>query len=161
MKKFALLAAAATMAFGASSAQAATASADATATILQQITVTKTADLAFGTVVVGTTGGNVTIANNGTTPISCAAALACSGTNGAASFNVVGTVGEAVTVTVDPSVTLTSGSNSMTASLNPSYSGTHTLVASDVLRVGGTLSVGASQASGVYSGSFDVVVNYQ
>ena len=161
MKKFALLAAAATMAFGASSAQAATASADATATILQQITVTKTADLAFGTVVVGTTGGNVTVANDGTTAISCAAALACSGTNGAASFNVVGTVGEAVTVTVDPSVTLTSGSNSMTASLNPSYSGTHTLVASDVLRVGGTLTVGASQASGVYSGSFDVVVNYQ
>lgn len=161
MKKFALLAAAATMAFGASSAQAATASADATATILQQITVTKTADLAFGTIVVGATGGNVTVANNGTTPISCAAALACSGTNGAASFNVVGTVGEAVTVTVDPTVSLTSGSNSMTATLNPSYSGTHTLVASDVLRVGGTLAVGASQASGVYSGSFNVVVNYQ
>ena len=48
----------------------------------------------------------------------------------------------------------------MTASLNPSYSGSHTLVASDVLRVGGTLAVGANQASGVYSGSFNVTVNY-
>ena len=160
-KKIALLAAAATLAFGASSAQAATASADATATILQQITVTKTADLAFGPIVVGATGGNVTVANNGTTAISCAAALACSGTSNAAAFTVVGTVGEAVTVTVDPSVSLTSGSNSMSASLNPSYSGTHTLVASDTLRVGGTLAVAGNQASGVYSGTFNVTVNYQ
>ncbi len=160
MKKFALLAAAATMAFGASSANAATASADATATILQQITVTKTADLAFGTIVVGATGGNVTVSNSGGA-ITCAAALACSGTNGAAAFDVVGTVGEAVTVTVDPTVSLTSGSNSMTATLNPSYSGTHTLVAADELVVGGTLAVAANQASGVYSGSFDVTVNYQ
>ena len=160
MKKFALLAAAATMAFGASSANAATASADATATILQQITVTKTADLAFGTIVVGATGGNVTVSNSGGA-ITCAAALACSGTNGAAAFNVVGTVGEAVTVTVAPTVSLTSGSNSMTATLNPNFSGSYTLAASNNLRVGGTLAVGANQASGVYSGSFDVTVNYQ
>jgi Mat/Ecp fimbriae major subunit len=159
MKKFALLAAAATMAFGTSSAQAATASADATATILQQITVTKVSDLAFGTIVVGATGGAVTVSNSGAA-ISCGATLACSGTNNAASFNVVGTVGEVVTVTVDPTVTLNSGANSMLATLNPSYSGAHTLTAADVLRVGGTLAVAPNQASGVYSGTFNVTVNY-
>ena len=144
--------------FSASAANAATASATAKANILKQITVTKTADLDYATIVTGAAASTVVITPGGAR--TCGAVLVCTGTATAAAFSVVGTVGQIATVSVPATVTLTSGANSMTSTL-VSSAATLTLAASNSFTVGGTLSVGASQADGVYSGTFVATVDYQ
>jgi Mat/Ecp fimbriae major subunit len=144
--------------FSASAANAATANATAKANILKQITVTKTADLDYATIVTGAAASTVQITPAGVK--TCGAGLTCTGTVSAAAFTVVGTVGAIANVTVPASVSLTSGANSMTSTLVGSAT-TLTLAASNTLTVGGTLSVGAGQADGVYSGTFAVTVDYQ
>lgn len=143
---------------GATSAQAATATATARANILRQITVTRTADLNFGTIVTGATADTVVISAAGAR--TCGAALVCTGTVSAAAFDIVGTTGSVVTLAAGGPVTLTSGANSMTATLAASGA-TLTLDGTDAFTVGGTLGVGANQADGVYAGTFTVTVNYQ
>ncbi|MEP3914814.1 MAG: DUF4402 domain-containing protein [Parasphingorhabdus sp.] len=144
---------------GANAAQAATASADARANILQQVTVTSDgSDLDFGTIVTGATASSVVISSAGA--LTCGTGLVCSGTTSAAGFDVTGTTGETVPVSSDSSVTLTGPSDTMSASLTPSAS-TITLDGTDGFTVGGTLSVGANQADGAYVGTFGVTVNYQ
>ena len=69
-------------------ANAATADGTARATILQQVTVTNTSDLQFGTVAIGTGGGAVTVATGGGR--TCATTLVCSGATTAAGFAVAG-----------------------------------------------------------------------
>ncbi|MEP6102668.1 DUF4402 domain-containing protein, partial [Parasphingorhabdus sp.] len=95
---------------GANAAQAATASADARANILQQVTVTSDgSDLDFGTIVTGATASSVVISSAGA--LTCGTGLVCSGTTSAAGFDVTGTTGEIVTVSSDASVTLTGPSD--------------------------------------------------
>ncbi|GAB5487575.1 MAG: hypothetical protein Pars2KO_11450 [Parasphingorhabdus sp.] len=145
---------------GAGAAHAATASADASANILEQIQIDKTSDLGFGTIVTGTTASTVAIAADGSR--SCGTVLVCSGATSAAGFNVTaGTIGRTVNVSADTSVTLTNpDGDTMTASLSPSVA-TIVLDGTDSFSVGGTLNVDANQADGLYEGSFDVTVNYQ
>ncbi len=147
---------------GAAQAAPVTASATAKAKILKAITVNKTADLDFGTIVVGSTGGTVQVDTAATPARTCAAALTCSASFSPASFGVTGTGSAVVTVSTDASVTLTNGTNTMTASLAKS-AGTVTLAANGTgsFGVGGTLTVGANQADGAYSGTFNVSVDYQ
>lgn len=141
-------------------AYAQSATADASATILEEITVTAGDDLAFGTIVVGATGDDVTIDADGS--FTCGANLTCTGTNSAASFDVTGTAGEVVTVAVDASVTLVSGTDEMTASLTGSDSTLTLDTAGEAgFTVGGVLTVGDNQPSGDYAGQFDVTVDYQ
>lgn len=145
---------------GAGAAHAATASADATANILEQVTVTSDGtDLAFGTIVTGTAASTVAVASNGTA--TCGAGLVCTGTTTAAGFDVTGTTGETVDVSADTTVTLTNANgDNMSASLSPSVS-TIVLDGTDGFTVGGTLNVGANQADGQYAGTFNVTVDYQ
>ncbi|MBA3895617.1 MAG: DUF4402 domain-containing protein [Sphingomonadaceae bacterium] len=145
---------------GATSAQAATATAFAKAKILKQITVTKSADLDFGTIVTGAAASTVTVSSAGVR--TCGAGLTCTNPATAAAFGVTGTSGAVVTLAAAGPVTLT-GSNggTMSATLNTSAA-TMTLTAGpDPFTVGGVLSVGANQTDGVYQGSFTVTVDYQ
>jgi hypothetical protein len=145
--------------FSASAANAATASADATATILAQVSVAKDTDLAFGTIAIGTSGGTVAISTAGAR--ACGTGLVCSGTVGAAGFTITGVSGQNVGISVPASVSLSDGgTNTMSASLTSSAS-TLTLDGTDNFSVGGTLTVGAAQAAGAYTGTFAVTVNYQ
>ena len=149
----------AAMAFGATSANAATESATARAKILRQVTVTNSTDLQFGTIVTGAAASTVTVSTAGVR--SCGAGLVCSGTTTAATFAIGGTTGSVTTVSVPATVTLNSGANSMTAALNASAA-TVTMVANaGAFTVGGVLTVGASQADGDYVGSFNATVDYQ
>ena len=154
---------AAALAASPSQAAPATASADAKAKILKQISVSKTADLDFGTVVVSTTAGTVGISTDGT--LSCDAALTCSGATSAAGFSISGSKNEMVTVSGDNSVTLRNtedNTKTMTAALSRSAASLKlSNVGAGSFAVGGTLSVAASQADGLYEGSFDVTVDYQ
>ncbi len=145
-------------AFASTGAQAATATASAKAQILTQITVTKTADLDFATIVSAASASTVVVSPAGLR--TCGAGLVCTGTATAAGFGIAGTTGSIVTIASDASVTLNSGANSMTAALLTSAA-TRTLTGTDSFTVGGTLAVAANQAAGAYTGTFTVTVNYQ
>jgi Mat/Ecp fimbriae major subunit len=157
-------------ALGATSAQAATADADAKATILTKVEVTKVANtnLDFGTIAIGTlaaTGSADVVVSNAGSRTSCGTGLVCSGTVDVAEFNVSGSVGEMITISVPTSVVLdhaTIAGASMSASLTTNADTTsHALTASESFAVGGTLTVGGSQDAGAYSGTFTVTANYQ
>ncbi len=148
---------------GAAGAAPVTATAQAKAKVLKQISVSKSADLNFGTVVVSNTAGTVVIDADGVR--NCGSGLTCSGATAAGAFTIAGTKNENVTISASPSVQLTSAEDSsvkMTATLALS---TAALKLSNggagVFNVGGTLAVGASQADGLYEGSFNVTVDYQ
>lgn len=148
--------------FGSTAAQAATASATARARVLRALTIqNNNRPLEFGAVVAVATPGTVTIDTAGTRS-SCLGGISCSGAVSAALFDITGTATEVVTIDADASVTLTSGANSMSATLTESAA-TATLSATGAaaFSVGGTLSVAANQAEGVYTGTFNVVANYQ
>ncbi len=144
--------------FAATGAQAATATATAKAQILRQITVTKTADLDFGTIVTGAAASTVVISPAGAR--TCGAGLVCTNAATAAAFGIVGTTGSVVTLAAAGPVSLVSGGNNMSATLLTSAA-TRTLTGTDSFTVGGTLSVGANQADGAYTGTFTVTVDYQ
>ncbi|MFM9978390.1 MAG: DUF4402 domain-containing protein [Sphingomonadaceae bacterium] len=156
--KAALAATVAAATFAANGAQAATATADARAQILRQITVTKTADLDFATIVTGAAASTVSITPGGV--FVCGVGLTCTGTAAPAAFSILGTTGQVVTLASDATVTLTSGANTMTAAL-AATAGPMTLDGTDSFNVGGVLAVGANQADGAYLGTFTVTVNYQ
>lgn len=150
----------AAFAMNASAAHAALATGTAKAKILRQITLTNTSDLQYATVISGATASTVAVSTAGAA--TCGAGLTCTGTTSAANFNIAGTNGAVVLVGGDSSVTLNGSlGGTMTSSL--SYSATSVTLGATggSFQVGGTLSVGANQASGDYSGTFNVTANYQ
>jgi hypothetical protein len=160
MKRALLGAAIAALAMNAPAAQAASATGTAKAKILRQITLTNTSDLQYATIISGATAATVAVSTGGTR--TCAAALTCTGTATAANFNVAGTEGAVVVVGGDSSVTLTGSLGGTMASTLTYSAPTITLGATGgSFQVGGTLSVGANQASGDYTGTFNVTANYQ
>jgi len=168
MSKFfsraAIGAAVAAIALSAGAAQAAPVSATATAKakILKQLTLTRTADLDFGTVVAGSTASTVAVST--ASARTCGTGLTCTGTVTAASFDIGGSNAAVVTVTGDNTVSLANGSGgTMSATLTRSAA-TVTLINAAVggsFQVGGTLSLAANQADGAYTGTFNVTVDYQ
>jgi Mat/Ecp fimbriae major subunit len=148
---------------GATSAHAASATGTAKAKILRQITLTNTSDLEFATVISGANASTVAVSTSGA--VTCGANLTCTGTTTAANFNVQGTNNAVVLVGGDASVTL-NGSLGGTMSATLDYSATSVTLANSgptggSFQVGGTLSVGVNQASGDYTGTFNVTANYQ
>jgi hypothetical protein len=142
---------------------AATATGNATATVVTPIAIANAnPDLAFGSFS-SAAGGTVTV-----TPASVRSAvgpLLLTSTVTAATFHVTGSnVGSptyAITLPAAP-VTISSGANTMTVdTFTSSPSGTSALTAgADDLNVGATLHAGAGQAAGSYTGSFSVSVDY-
>lgn len=85
------------------------------------------------------------------------------GVSNAASFEVKGKPNTPFTIILPGSVTLNSGTDTLTlGSFASSPSGTGLLGSSGKTNVlvGATLQVGANQAAGAYSGIFDIIVNY-
>ncbi|SBV34736.1 conserved exported protein of unknown function [uncultured Sphingopyxis sp.] len=160
MKRALLGAAIAALAINASAAQAATATGTATAKILRQITLTKTSDLQYATIISGATASTVAVSTAG--GVTCGAGLTCTGTTAAGSFDVAGSSGAVVLVGGDSSVTLNGSlGGTMTSTLTYSAPNITLGATGGSFQVGGTLSVGANQASGDYSGTFNVTANYQ
>ncbi|MEE4201210.1 DUF4402 domain-containing protein [Erythrobacter sp.] len=157
-----------------SAAQANTASADATAEVLDALTLNNVDALDFGTMVVSG-AGVVTLAANG--DLACDDAdIVCSGTTSVATFTVDGTANTAVTINLPtaavelrhPSYTTATATqhaivlNTFTSNRN---GGTGPEVTLDGdgdgdFAVGGTITLDGSEAAGVFSGSFDVSVEY-
>ena len=146
----------------------ATASATGSATIIQPISITKTADLGFGTIVKPTTGAaTVTVATtgNGRTVTGGGAVAADANGVSSASFTVYGEGNSAISVTVPGSFSMTAGTNSlMVTTSNTGVTGNLSNAigtqGSFVVGVGGQFTLQTDTASGAYQGSLLVSVAY-
>jgi hypothetical protein len=133
-----------------------------------KLTVVSTRGLAFGTFAAGT-GGTITIAPNGARTRAGGVILVASSPSSSAGYQVseskTGIVTNVVILTLpaDGGVTLLSGTNSMTLSGFTSDKPLVTTLVGGNLTVslGATLTVGANQPRGKYTGSIPLTVEYQ
>ena len=149
----------------ASSASAVTATANAEAEILAALTLTVQAGddlLDFGLIADNGAGGTVDVLPGSNVP-TCAGGLVCSGAGASPNFDLVGEPGLSVGISfTDPTPDLDDGSgNLMNYALTSSSNSLFLDGAGDgTFDVGGTLTVGAGQPAGVYTGTFEVVAVY-
>jgi len=138
-----------------------TANATADAEIVAPIAVANTAPLSFGRLAAYHSASTVSVDASGNLTPSNPGMVIAGSTGSAAAFNVTGAVGLAYTTSIPASVSLTGTGTPMSASLSKS-GGAANLDASgaDSFKVIGTLTVGADQTPGAYSGSFTVGVQY-
>jgi len=136
-----------------------TATAKAAAEIVSPISITAQEDLNFGKVA-NNTEGTVVVATDGSV-----SGLSQIGTTApaAATFDVTAANGFSYLITLPSSVDLTSGTNSITVNnfnhdAGENITGTG---AAETVGVGATLNVSAEQATGEYTGTFDVTVTYE
>ncbi|MCA3254977.1 MAG: DUF4402 domain-containing protein [Alphaproteobacteria bacterium] len=136
------------------------------ATVRRSLSVTKTADLAFGAV-------GPPAAGTGTVAIAAASGARSAGgasaprlvpgqTSGRALFTVSGQPSSSVSVNIPATVALAHSQDGLTATLQATQSGNVTLSTGGALTigVGGTLTVPSATLPGDYSGSFTVTVAY-
>lgn len=143
----------------------ASATADASATIVTPISISKTADMNFGNVATNGAVGTVVLAPAGTRTSTGGVTLpATVGTVTAASFTVSGSGAYTYAITLPASVVITSGSDNMTVDTFTSTPATTGALTSgtQIIKVGATLNLVASQAVGSYTSAtpFTVTVNY-
>lgn len=151
-------------------AHAAQASTTATGKVLEPITITKSADLTFGEFAVGSTGGTVVVTTGGTRTKTGDVVLSSvvDGTRGA--FAVAGEADATFSITAPDTGVLTHTDTTTTMAVDFSHdldgtsqdnpaSGTLTAGAATIY-LGGTLTAGASQKAGDYSGTATITVEY-
>lgn len=131
----------------------------AKAAIVQAIVLTENTNLNFGFVIPGAAAGTLAVSPAGVTTPTGVTYL-----NGAVAgaWNVTGTSGQPLVVTLDASDTLTGPGPAMTIDTF-THNAPATFTSGSVnFNVGATLHVGtaAAQTAGNYSGTYTVVVNY-
>lgn len=162
MTKFKMLAipAIAAAALFSISANAATVTSTATVTIKKPLTIEEDAAVNFGTVIpnVFTTAAVVTLPTGGTATSGDAAITGSS----AGSYSVAGENSATYAITGLAATSLTGTGTAMPVTFTsvPSSTGTLSGSGTETLLVGAVLNVGASQASGTYTGTYAVTVNY-
>lgn len=142
---------------------AASASSNATATVVAPIAISNTQDLAFGSFSTSATNQTVTISAAGARS-SVGAIVVPSSTATAASFSVTGDTTGTPTyaITLPASTTITNGTDTFTVDTftsNPSGTGTLTAGA-QTLTVGATVTTAGTLSTGNYTGTFSVSVDY-
>lgn len=163
-------------ALAAAPAHAAGSNGAAKASIIEPLSLTNTADLDFGTLISGTSGGTVTINPSTNAQTSAGGVTPVGGSAHRATFYGAARIGLIVTINGSNTATLTrvgGGAAPMTANLTRTYGsgfnvitlpivGAVTIIATGLQTyyVGGTLNVPANQPDGDYSGTFNLTVNY-
>ena len=156
---------AAAVALSASATAATTATGTANAEILSSLQLEEVTELDFGQIAVNGAGTVVIAVEAGVDQ--CTGSLICAGTRTKGLFRATGTGDVAITAQVlEASITLTeTGGATMTFdNFTIGWPNGNTLDATTGERefqIGGTLNVGAGQATGVYSGDYTVEVEYQ
>jgi hypothetical protein len=143
------------------------ATANASATIITPIAISKAVDMNFGNVAVSATAGTVIITPQSSRSLTGGVTLpTTAGTVAAASFNVTGAANYTYNITLPSSgLIITNGTDNMTVNAftsNPATTGTLNASGQQTLNVGATLNVAASQPAGSYTSAspFIVTVNY-
>lgn len=133
--------------------------------VLNSLNLTNTADLDFGDLSSGATTGRATVNANTDALTVTGGVTPLGGTPNAAVFYAAGTINRIFIVQVPTgTITLSNGSGGTMTVSNWTTNGPvnrnlgPTGVA--IIRVGGRLNVGANQASGTYTGTFNVTVVY-
>lgn len=145
----------------------------ASVTIFRPISLTKHTDLAFGTVVRPATGqGTVIVATDGQRSVSggvVGLTVGPSATFQAATFTVAGEGGQTFAITVNNSMIMTRNQGSETITVTLQRSAVSGLLSGSLgdagngtasFSVGGQIAVASNTASGSYSGTFNVQVEY-
>ncbi len=133
---------------------------NASATIQQAISITEDTAMDFGIIAVDGSGGTVTISSAGA--VSGPAGYTFSGSPAAGTFTASGDASTAVTISftagslTGPGTAMTLNNFTHDAGVTPTTDGVGDLT----FNVGGDLVVNAAQASGAYSGTYTVTVNY-
>jgi hypothetical protein len=135
------------------------------ASVVKPVILTWVQDLDLGTVILpaGTFSNSIVSLSRGGV-LTCAANLTCSGTTSVAKYDVVGSQGQVVTVNA-PNVTMVNQSDSTkTLTLTVDGPGTVTIANSGQpgtkFTLGGSINLNSTTAAGVYTGTFNVTVNY-
>ncbi len=143
---------------------AAGASAPAKAVVVRRLSLVKTDDLDFGTIARGTLPGSVTISAATGARTTTGGAIAAGGVPQRAVFVGAGQIGLLSIVSIGPSPILTNGTGGTMPTLLAVNGGTGIRLfpgtGVQTFQVGGTLTVGANQAEGDYTGTFTLTVNY-
>lgn len=157
----------------------ATANATVQGTVLLPLTLTKSSDLDFGTVIADVASpGDVTIsADDGSRTITGSVIGVPAALGNRALFKGAGSVNQAVLLTLKAPATLTSGPNSLTvtsmdfdtgaaSSANATTGYMESMRSLDnngyfEVGVGGVFHIKANQPNGVYTGAFTVTADYQ
>lgn len=135
----------------------------ATARIVSPLTLTKNADLNFGTITMlsGLTSSDVTVGQDSTGD-ACGANLACT-TPSPASFDVAGSVNQGVTITLDMPANpglLVNGAASVAFAADAPASVLLDSLGEASFTIGGTITVTSATTDGTYSNDIDVTVEY-
>ncbi len=136
----------------------------ANATIIAPITITAVLTLEFGQIVTGAAASVVRISTAGARSLVSGNASLSGGTFRAATFDVTGEPSTTYAITLPAgAATLTSGGDTMTVDTwvsNPTPTGTLSGGGTETISVGADLNIGASQASGAYTGTYTMTVDY-
>jgi hypothetical protein len=127
------------------------------------IAIVTTGTLGFGQVISGSSAGTVTVTPQGARSADGGTVLGSGLTASAASFTITGEPSTAFGLVLPGSVSLTSGSSSMTVDAftsTPGGSGTLDGAGSQQVNVGARLHLSPSQPFGSYEGTFNVTVAY-
>jgi hypothetical protein len=168
--KMKMAAAAALLAFAsASTAFAQSDTGSGTITILRPVTVTKDADLAFGTVTRPASGsGLVTVATTGARTVAAGIVEVGAGTT-AAQFTIDGEGGQSVSITVDANFNMSQGGTDLAVTTSNNLPGGLTTQALSgslgsagalVVLVGGEVTLADTTPTGTYTGTFTVAAAY-
>ncbi|WP_347717124.1 DUF4402 domain-containing protein [Sphingomonas sp.] len=136
--------------------------ATATAQIVDPLTLTKTSDLNFGTLIRNGMVVTQTVNISEAGVVACTSQLLCGGTTSAANFDVAGSANQVVKVYVAP--TTITGPGAATLLFTPAAASASPLTLSGTgaasFAVGGSIAVAPTTPAGVYSGNMDVTVDY-
>ena len=140
-----------------------TVTANANARIISAITITKLVDLKFADIVPGASNGTVRMTPAGVRTSAGGTTLGNGATASPASFQVTGQANAAYSIVLPASINVSNGAQTMVVNTwrsTPNNNGNLGAAGSQTLSVGATCRVGANQAAGVYSASFNVTVTY-
>lgn len=147
-------------------AAAATVNAQARAKVVKPLAIQSRQNLDLGTILLapGTwSGATVRLSRSGS--LTCPAPLTCTGATQVAIYNVAGSQGQTVVISV-PTVTMVNQANpAKTLTLVPDAQATVQLTNSGNpgtnVPIGGSITVDSTTADGTYVGTFDVTADYQ
>jgi hypothetical protein len=141
--------------------------ADASANVVQAVTVAQNRALNFGKFV-AQNGGTVILSNAATTVVTGTSVKVSPSTAASGQFTVTGDGAATYTLTADASTTLTGTDSSTMAvtAITPSVttggvlSGSSGSAGTQIVYIGATVTQGASNGAGLYSGTYSVTVAY-